>query len=466
MKKIIIVSLTVILISSLNAQLPITDIRQGFRNSSHPSKVFESTASLRINYTSNKPRLDSIVYKGYDVSTESWFNGLKSIFEYSQSGAPTLYSFYYWDSETIQWILSEKIKREFNAAGDLILEIKYQYSANYDTIIYEFFYNDYGFISEEIITKYQSGVLYGLFRDVYGYDSNSHLTRTSHYRQSTIDQSWEYSYKEEYTVDTLGRITEILTTDLDVNGDEIIDQMDWMRTTFNYDTEGNMISQEEHGWNFNINDWRVHSKKEFTYNAEGQKLTEKRYVLNTENNELEIRSDDEWIYDSNGNNTTIIFRWKEESNSGWSLEKVETLYDLTDLVEDYSMPYDLSFESGLELSYFTNKPIGIKYYEFVDPDWELIFDGKYYYSDDISSNIEYTTPPEVCIIQYSQYLTISWKSNDEKLILSLYNLAGQSVYKNLIENNQTITLEHLSTGIYLYQLLDDKIIVTGKFFIE
>jgi len=366
----------------------------------------------------------------------------------------------------MQWIPSERIKREFNTAGDLILEIKYQYSANYDTIKYEFIYNDDGLISEKIITNYQSGVIYGPFRDVYEYDDNNHLTRISHYLQSTMDQSWEYSYKEEYTVDTLGRLTEVLITDQDVNADEIIDQMDWMRTTYNYNTDGNMISMEQHGWSFTLNDWRVHSRTEYTYNAEGQKLTEKRYVLNTDNNELEIRWEDEWIYDSNGNNTTYIAREKDEVTGERPIEKVETLYDLTDLAVDYSMPYDLQYGTGLELTYFTNKPISLTYYEFIDPDWELLFDGKYYYSDDISSNIEYTAPPEVSIIQYSKYLTISWKSNDENLFLNIYNLAGQSVYKNLIENNQTISLKHLSTGIYLYQLFDEKMVVTGKFFIE
>jgi hypothetical protein len=462
MKHLIAITFMVILSISLNAQLPKTGSIPGFRSNPNSSKHFKPQISLKSVYASNKPTLDSCVYKVINTSTGTWENGLKQEFKYNQSGIPSLSSSYYWDTESDKWIPLDKDEVSFNTIGNLILEIYYEYSDGqyYPKNREEIIYSIDGLIEEKLISKYVSGVLDIQDRSVYEYDGNGYIKSISHYSRSAINLPWTYKMKYKYTVDNMGRITEELLNDSDVNNDGIINFMDWIKTTFSYSTEGNMTSSKINAWDNGINGWYVHSKADYTYNSESQILTEKHYFLNNESNEFEMRWDDEWIYDSNGNNTVFIFRDLDESSGEWSMEKTEYTYDLLASASDFRLPYDF----GLAC---VNKPVSIKNFdEFTNPDWRLLFSGTYYYSDKILTNVKDLLDPGVTCLQQLRNFTFTWEGTDEFLIFDVYNLAGQIVYSKRIKSNQITTLENLSNGLYLYRLSNIKKAFTGKFLLK
>ena len=210
------------------------------------------------------------------------------------------------------------------------------------------------------------------------------------------------------------------------------------------------------GWDTEPGDWYVYSKSDYTYTETGELLTEKNYALNTENKELELEYDELWIYDANGNGTSWISTGTEYS------EKVEIQYDLSAQAENYSLPYSMEMDLGV----FYNKPVSFEYYEFSEPDWYLLGDALFYYSDDISS-IVYPVPAfNIKVIHRVNSFTVSWGSKDEYLRFNIYDVTGKKVYSGMVENHQTLTMRNLPGGVYIYSIGNNKMLARGKFFVE
>jgi hypothetical protein len=258
----------------------------------------------------------------------------------------------------------------------------------------------------------------------------------------------------------MGRITEKSIIDGDINNDGIVDYNDWIRETYGYDAEGNLLSFMNYGWDNELNDWYVNAKTECTYNLNSKQLTQKSYQLNQEGDDFILVWDDEWIYDPNGNNTEYFFREFDIYSEEWTLEKTDLIYDLTTPVSNYAFPYAMDIECF-------NKPVSIRYYdEFTDPDWKLSESGTFYYSDHLVSIENYLQQSKVTCSQNFRNFTISWEGKDEFLTFDVYNVTGEKVWNKRISNNQTFSLESLPNGIYIYNLSNNGQVAAGKFLLK
>jgi hypothetical protein len=462
MKQLIAVTFLVMLTCSINAQLHIKESRPGFRTDPANSKHFKPPMSYQSGYSIDKPTLDSCIYEEYNTSTDTWSKGLKEEFKYNLSGIPTQSSFYYWDTESNEWIPIDKKEIGINSDGNLILLVDYVYSEGqyFPYLKEEIIYNSNKLITEKIISDYQSGVLNRQKQLLYEYDGNGYPKQISYYSRNASDQPWVYSHKYEFTVDNMGRIIAELSTDYDVNADGIINFMDWIKNTFIYSTEGNLISYMVNAWDNELKKWYVSSKMEYTYNAKAQMLTENGFLLNDESGQFEIEYNADWIYDSNGNNTAHISRYLDGISGLWEMEKTELIFDLQALATDFSLPYAFEFEC-------VNKPVGIRFYDnFIDPKWNLLYSGTYYYSNNIINKINSLAQSKVTCLQQLRNFTFSWDGMDEFLTFDVYTLAGQIVYSKKVNNNQTTTLEDLADGIYFYRLSNNKMAITGKIILK
>ncbi len=115
---------------------------------------------------------------------------------------------------------------------------------------------------------------------------------------------------------------------------------------------------------------------------------------------------------------------------------------------------------------FVHMPVSETGYFNNNGTWDLNYRQTAYYSDfGSSTSIEDVpeTPVSVFPNPASETVTFSWGEKYIRLNLELYDLTGKQVISRSIDNNETIGVDQLSRGIYLYKLTDNNdIIDTGK----
>lgn len=116
---------------------------------------------------------------------------------------------------------------------------------------------------------------------------------------------------------------------------------------------------------------------------------------------------------------------------------------------------------------FVHMPISETGYFNNTGTWDLNYRQTAYYSDfdGGSSSVEdvHEIPVSVFPVPASDVVTFNWDEKYTRLNLELYDLTGKRVISRSIDNNETIGVDQLSRGIYLYKLTDNNdIIDTGK----
>lgn len=409
-------------------------------------------------YLENKPTLDSIISHGFDSSGETWLPIRKEIYKYEKDGTSLFYYSDYWYEEDDYWERN-KIQISFNERGDVSLELRstFENGEFVPAQKHEYNYYENGLLSERIVSYYNQGAIMSMEREVYEYNENDFVKKILEYSRVSDDQTWEYNGKLEYEYDEQGNTTNVKMTDYDSNGDEISNFLDWRQTSYMYSPEGNLDSVLYQAWKEETNGWVVDSKSKYTYNSAGQELSEKYYEWDEESGKFELVYNDEWTYDTYGNNTTYIFREKGYISDEWSVYKDTFIFDHNALLKDYTLPE--YFVSDLP---FTNKVTGYKNYELIESKWILTEESKCYYSDDIQTGTNQKPLPEISISQNTNSFSASWDSNVGLMTLDVFNLSGKKVYGKKIRNRETIALDFLPNGIYLYKLHGRNTAVTGK----
>lgn len=98
--------------------------------------------------------------------------------------------------------------------------------------------------------------------------------------------------------------------------------------------------------------------------------------------------------------------------------------------------------------------------------WDLNYRQTAYYSDfGSSTSIEdvLETPVSVFPNPASETVTFNWDEKYTRLNLELYDLTGKRLISRSIDNNETISVDDFSRGMYLYKLTDNNdLIHAGK----
>jgi len=455
-----------LLIGSLNAKSIISH-----RN---PSSILNLRSHSKImphlrNYISilqGKETLDSCIYKEYSNSLQTWINSDKEIYKFNQNGQITAYIFSRFDQVLNQWLPDIKEESEYDPNGN---KISYKFYSDFEngqylygsTNKYTYKFNDRGYIESEL-----------------------------QFMWNETNESWEYNGQWDFINDVKGRIIREVFSGSDVNNDGIINEADQTNRGNVYDEVGNLIEESYYHWDTTLNDWYENEKTEYAYNEHGNLLiatdysrnspledwyekgkmentwnelrlmtSQKSYYLNEES-EYVLDADEEWTYDVNGNTAIYIFReLMDRSGNQWDIEKTEFDYDLTKSTNNYKFPYSEYFA-------FVNKLIGSSTSSFIDSNWSPAYRGTYYYSDDIPTASVSLQQSKTSFTLNSKSISFFWNDQRENLNLTVYSISGRKVMEQRIVNHQTVNLEKLSNGVYIYRLTSNKLIESGKIILQ
>lgn len=449
----------ILFLGSLSAQTIKPSFHQRLRASSHVQKVFRPDALRQKSAISTKGTLDSVIYEGYIGTPPEWMPGEKEAYEYDQNGHLILSLYGRWSSELNQWIPISKYEMAYDEAGNLINNDGYEYGdAGFTPVAKEIYvYNEHGLIQEVTVSNYSFGELSGQYQNRYVYDTNNFLASNGIYTRNTESETWVYQYKNVYKVDSEGRIIDEVINDLDVNNDGVINSLDSLKYSNSYDENGNLVKASVYAWNTSTNGWYEYNKSEYTY--ENSLLTNQKYYYRDQESEFKMIWNDDWTYDQYGNTSSYILRDLDEDSGEWEMEKNEYRYDLNAFLSDYSTP-------NLDGIRAVNKLIEWSYYYFTGNDWNLEFGAKLHYSDDLPSSVTSIEQAKILYAQGSKKIQFFWDSQLDNLQLEVYNISGGKVLEQGIVSRQTINMESLSNGIYLYKLTNKKQIASGKIILK
>jgi len=168
------------------------------------------------------------------------------------------------------------------------------------------------------------------------------------------------------------------------------------------------------------------------------------------------------------NNGSVSLNWStisETNNDYFTIEKSDDgiNFEIITIINGAG-------NSNTQQDYFVideNPYKGINYYRLKQTD----YDGKYEYSDIIAiSNIDnltngltrwfYPNPA-------SENLNIIWEGKQQNMELEIYDITGRIVLNQQIENNASISINHINKGLYFVKLSDNiKTIYTEKIVLE
>lgn len=439
------------------------------RHFSRQASSFRS-ASLKTVRASGQ-KMDSLIWELYDLINLEWVLSDRELFAYDENGNMTSYVWFAYDSIEMEILPYDKEIVTYNAQGRAteiiwqIWDIDSGQWINYGRFVLS--YDEEGNLTQETIYDwFENQWLEGAQFDM-TYDGSGRLVIELGSFWDEDSAKLVLSFKDEYLYEEGKLITQ------NEYGYEEGEEVLFFTTAYTYDSNGNLTEElsqvldPESGMSFDF------SKNVYTYNEANKLIMKEAWEFDLTQFMMVRTWQYEYTWDSDGNLIEQVDRswdggvvkdteeWLNALKSEWTFNKNYTIFDLF-------VPY--WFLQSLEDINFVHMPVSELAYKYVDGDWAFDYRQTAYYSDfGGSTGIVEGQESAVRIfpVPASETLTFSWDDRYGNLNLELYDLTGKSVISRSINSNESIGIDHLTGGIYLYKLSDRTTLVqSGKLSIE
>ncbi len=432
--------------------------------SRHLSRQFRAiqSTSLKADQATDQT-MDSILWEIYDTTNSKWVLTERELFvydgngnmiqyqwfafdsldmkilpsdkedvKYNAQGQPTEIVWLVWDKASGQWVNEAKFELTYDGEGNLIQETLYEWDTDGSQWLvglqFDMTYDGNGNILSELWLFWDedSSKLIQIFKDEYIYEGGKLTTWNEYYWE---EGAWELTYYTAYTYDN-----------------------------------GNLILELTQGWDLFTEDWGDFSKIEYTYVGD-KVVTEIVWGFDWMSFTMVLQTRFEYTWDADGNMITEVeSSWDEGAGSWQNTWKSEWTFNKNFTILDLYVPY--WFTADLADLTFWHMPVSETGYFNNNGTWDLNYRQTAYYSDfGGSTSIEdvLETPVSVFPNPASETVTFNWDEKYTRLNLEIYDLTGKRLISRSIDNNETISVDDLSRGMYLYKLTENNdLIHAGK----
>jgi len=473
----------------------------------------------------NKQQLDSFLLERYDDNTAQWKDDGKTTFLYDENENTTNRTIYIksqvsdalvpktqflftydanqnqtfwsrsnWYSNIQQWVTDNRHDYEYDSNGNLVIS---------------YLYINWNPTTESWNSKRKAE---------YSYDSANHLIEIIQYNTDINDQ-WVPHWKTNYTYDANGN--EVLEIDSYWYTNTQMWDFEWKRESI-YDADNNLIEHISSSWQSATEVWQQDLKMEYSYDTNGNQIleilfskpggqwTEKEKIERTydqANNETDYTkytwNTDEWVndydvvraYDAAGNHTLYeSYSWDTDTEQWIGFKKEEYAYDADNnyvLFINYSWnddTYQWQNDYRQNFNYDNNYPYSeliLPYYldeidfrhkrtDYTQDTWDVATEqwitdtgrATYHYSGEfvgieniIEANINVFPNPA------RDEVIFDLKNTPIPAMIELYDAQGQLVDVQSLNNNK-ISVRHLTSGVYFYQLFHESQQYGGKLIVR
>lgn len=429
MKKIILIIIFNLLVLALFGQMFIGDLPHPYE----PDEAFyipDVNGQLKFKQA-EKQRLDSSTYQSYNYVLDQWEINFKNEYTYNNDENLVLHHRFIWNNNAQRWTA----------------HLKYEYT--YD--------------NEGSLTQYMLSTWYSSIQDwtpnikyEYTYDGNGKLVSYLQTRRDDNTQIWENSIRREYTYDNNDNLTSYINLDWD---DDTQTWVNFTKREYTYDNNGNLILYTNLDWDNNAMYWKNDRKRKYTYDNEERLIS---YLISTwDDVDQQWFSSyrEEYAYDNEENLTTVwLYHLKGP---------VEILMHKNEYAYDNSYTYD-ELIIPLPKLYARHKPISISRKDWKIETQEWIEDRRtaYYYSEQIVGITPATEAGiEIFPNPANDFITFNLE-NTNSTTVQLYDAQGKHIRTQALAQNNQLSVRHLDSGTYFYQLLYDGEMYSGKFIVK
>ena len=269
-------------------------------------------------------------------------------------------------------------------------------------------------------------------------------------------QQWIDERKYEYTYNEIGNRTLCLYSRLEYGIWTSI-----FEDEYGYDSNGNLVLILRKNWEDNTQEWVISTKYDHTYNNEGQLITRIRssWSGNPEQWTPTIRY--EYTYDNTGNLITYFVSNFSTSTEQWIANyKYDYQYDNSYTYDELIMPFSAQFFQHKRTSAIS------KLWNESTQEWMNSLQGVYHYSDQ-AVGITPATEAGIDIFPNPANDVITFNlENTKPTTIQLYDAQGKYLQTQALAQNNQVSVRHLDSGLYFYQLQHDGEVFGGKFMVK
>ena len=469
-------------------------------------KVWNVYRKLELNYTENF-NFREIVYYRWNDDSSKLVEDRKIELEVNEKGEELMMATYRWNPEKGIFVGLVKEEMKYDEYGELIKLVEYVFDNENDKWIreikveYEFNSNHDAISISEYKWKKAKKEWIGKFRIEIEYNEEGKTTKETEFDWDKEFNDWASVYKSiteyddnksTYTGiernDSTGvweekfkRVTIVL-----MNGDisiEISNYWDYSKnlwipsSKFEYSTDnrGNQTLDAYYSWNAEKEIWQGSHKNESKYDLYDQQIQYINYRWDTLTNNWNNETKVDYIFDTFGNRLSMIYYgWDAETGNWVGGTKYESTFDKdgnqTSYLESYmnvetkqwvsNYKYEESYDENgnltMHLSSFWNKELS---------KWEYEYRATHYYSKHEITNIEKQVIQKTLVIytESQKTLNIEIPENNKSCAFYVFDLNGKKVISETLTSSIQISAEFLNSGIYIYSLIIDNQMFTGKF---
>jgi len=372
-----------------------------------PEKQLKSAGTIK---------LDSVIISKHSSVSEHWTKLNKQFFEYDNE--LRLVKIATTSGLNDSGIYPETALFKYNSAG-LVDTVKLYYIGDQMKDMSQYGYIKLSYDDSGKLLKSYSYVLYNNNWELYmGY--NYTYNQSDKVIEIFLEENWwaYWTSLHKYTYDQEGKLIRY-------------EEEPWysILTTYNYDAEGNLIEE-------NYQDWYQKRKHLYYYNQDGDRVKSERYYWI--DNELQEHSIEEYSY--------LDLNYSDLADMNLSILNLTNELDEVEYIPNKLI--SSITEDGKKTEYF---------YSSITDDSKILTDIKE------TQHLEFTLYPNPVTDQ----ITFTWNEGLPVLNLKIYLITGACVIDKEIFSNETVHLEKLNTGVYLYKLTDkNTVLKSGKLIIK
>ena len=390
-------------------------------HSQHDSKQKNQSTLQRVSQVQSesnvlKQQLDSMVQPGY-----------KSTYTYDNYGRKLIET--NWYEQPDGWIIMQKDSSVYNANGQLLMYIEFENN----------------FVTNTLVRSYKTE---------YEYNTND-ITEIK-YSWNTNSGSWVVRYKTVNTYDNVRNIIFALTSFWNVNS-----WADQSKIAYEYDTNGNKITKTDYKWSSGV--WVNFSKITYNYDATGNALGEANFSWNSNTQTWTGSYKNEYLLDSNYDILIVIsYNWNATTELWELYSKTECFYDLNTLARDV-------FSNGILNNFGKHKITSAKLYSYDGTNW--VYDrmaNMHYTTHDFQSGTKTVVDDALKVYPNptSNYITFNVDKSIGQFTVQLIDFQGKIVLNQTLTNNNAVSIEKLSKGLYIYKILSETKVYNGKIIVK
>ncbi len=329
----------------------------------------------------------------------------------------------------------------------------------------------------------------------YSYDSNDNLIQIIDFEWSVSGNQFINSSKVDRTVDESGLETEALISIWSTPPGEWVDV--W-KYEYDYTVNESLLLETEYMWDENAMDWVLSWKAEYTYNGDDKLSVTEEFNWDSDATLWTNSWKTNLFYDANGNVDRQLDSTYLESSGIWQERGLaEYTYDdlynpLTEIYSQWdegsaqlvlSSRYEYIYEDGILLtelivppiSWFVadyreqmvSKPLGYVSYDYntETSTFDPYYREGYLYNEHFPTRVHaFETLPFASIFPNParEYITLEFEGKFHTVSFELFDVTGRRVLLKQVSNGESLNLEGLQKGLYLYRISEKEQVQTGK----